>query len=111
MRITYPRQSSFEHPIRAAIRAGRERLSRGLPVTVTLRPRGYKGRVVVTIDPGDRRSFQSDWEQPDPSRFPARIKAAAKALLTDGEYGTFTISHADGILQIQRGDILAASTH
>jgi hypothetical protein len=102
MRIGYPQRSSFEAPIRAAIGAARAQLSKGLPVAVRLPPGGYEGKVVVIVDPRDDRSFQSDWGYPDPSRFPARIRAASKALFLEGQFGSFAVSHSNGILQIRR---------
>ena len=102
MRISYPQRSSFESPLRAAIGGASARLSKGLPVAVRLRPGGYDARVVVVVDPRDNRSFQSDWKQSDPSRFPARIRAASKALFLEGQIGTFAVSHFSGILEIRR---------
>jgi two-component system chemotaxis response regulator CheY len=110
VRISYPERSSFEAMIRTAIKEGHHRLSRGLPVTLSMGPRGFKGSFAVTIDPDDIHCFETDWEHPDPSRFPARIRAAAKALLAEGQFGTFAVSHADGILQIRRSEILPSPT-
>jgi hypothetical protein len=111
MRINYPERSSFEAPVRRAIQEGHLQVSRGVPVTVRLSPHGYEGSFEVTIDPADLRCFEADWEYADTSRFPARIKAAAKALLAEGQFGKFTISHAHGVLEIRRGDVLPPSTH
>ncbi len=111
MRINYPEWSRFEAPIRRAIEEGRGQLSRGVPVRVRLGPHGFKGRFAVTIDPADPHCFETDWEYPDPSWFPARIRAAAKALLAEAQFGTFAVSHADGVLQIRRGDFHPPPAH
>lgn len=62
---------------------------------------GYDGRVVITIRQDGGESFVTDWTNPDPTRFPARIKAAATALLNCGYEGMFEVSHADGTLAIR----------
>lgn len=61
---------------------------------------GYAGRVLVTIRPNDTTSFETNWEGNDPTRFPARIKAAATALLNCGFLGCYEILHRDGNLEI-----------
>lgn len=63
---------------------------------------GYPGRVTVTIRAGDGASFETDWEGTDITRFPARIKAAATALLNCECVGRFVVSHERGLLTLRR---------
>jgi len=70
-------------------------------VHIDLDEGGYDGRVIVTIHATDRTIFGTDWERADPTRFPARIRAAAAALLSCGCEGRFEVSHSDGSLTIR----------
>lgn len=83
------------------MRAKRTDLSRGLPLPVTLGSGGYHGRVEVVIDSDDAETFGTNWEGTDPTRFPARIRAAATALFNSACFGKFEISHEDGLLEIR----------
>jgi hypothetical protein len=103
MDIKYATRSKFLDSCEAAIRRHRARLDAGDVVEVHLveeKPR-YAGRVLVTIRPGDRAAFGTDWNRADPSRFPARIKAAANGLLNCCCQGRFEVSHLDGLLTIR----------
>jgi hypothetical protein len=95
------RRSQFLGPCEAAIRRHRAELDAGGIVSVNLPPGGYDGRVIVTIRPNDCSDFGTDWEHPDPTRFPARIKAAATALRNCGCEGRYEVSHSDGSLTIR----------
>jgi len=99
--IAYSTRSQFLDACEAAIRGHRADLDAGGTVHVDLGEGGYDGRIVVTIRPDDRASFGTDWTNSDPSRFPARIKAAATALLNCGCEGAFEVSHATGSLAIR----------
>lgn len=101
MDIAYSTQSQFLEACEAAIREHRAELDAGETVSVDLSEGGYAGRIVVTIRPNDRASFETDWTSSDPTRFPVRIKAAATALLNCGYVGAFEVSHADGSLAIR----------
>jgi len=101
MDIAYPTRSQFLHSCETAIREHHVELKAGEAVQVPLNEGGYGGRVVATIDPSDRSVFGTDWEGTDPTRFPARIKAAAAALLNCGCEGRFEISHLGGTLAIR----------
>jgi hypothetical protein len=101
MEITYVTKSSFLPACESAINTHRVNLDSGNPVHVDLQEGGYNGRVIVTIRTNDRSAFNTDWESTDPTRFPARIKAAATALLHCGCEGRFEISHTDGLLTIR----------
>ncbi len=76
-------------------------LQAGQAVAMDMQEGGYDGQVIVTIDLRDRAVFSTDWACGDPTRFPARIRAAAAALLTCRCDGRFEISHADGFLTIR----------
>ena len=99
--IAYANRSEFLEACENGIRAQRAQLDAGGAVDINLKEGGYGGEVVVTIRPNDRTSFGSDWEGADPTRFPARIKAAATALLRCGCDGRFKIWHSNGSLTVR----------
>lgn len=101
MDIAYLTRSQFLDACESAIRAHRADLDGGGIVSVDLGEGGYDGRITVTIRRADRASFGTDWTGCDPTRFPARIKAAATALLNCGCEGAFEVSHADGSLAVR----------
>ncbi len=85
----------------ATIRKRQDELLAGATVSIDLQGGGYDGRVIVNIAPNNPVTFNTDWENADPTRFPARIKAAATALLNVGCKGKFEISHSSGSLTIR----------
>jgi hypothetical protein len=99
--IAYPNQSKFLDACEAAIREHQAELQAGDAVHVDLHEGGYDGRIIVTIHGSDRAVFGTDWESADPTRFPARIRAAAAALLNCHCEGQFEVSHSDGLLIIR----------
>jgi hypothetical protein len=99
--IAYATRSQFLNACEAAICGHRAELDAGRVVDVDLGEGGYNGRIVVTIRPNDRSFFGTDWESADPTRFPARIKAAATALLNCGCLGRYEVSHSDGSVTIR----------
>jgi len=100
MRIAYPKRSKFLKPCEDAIRKNKKFLLARFPILIKLSPQGYNGKFHVNIDKNSN-SFKVDWKNPDPTRFPVRVKAAAYALYKMGFYGSFIISHETGILTIQ----------
>jgi hypothetical protein len=100
MDIAYVTRSAFLAPCEDAIRANRAGLDAGGVVEIAMADGGYAGRVTVEIA-DDATMFGSDWENPDPTRFPARIKAAAAALFNCGCRGRFVVEHRDGLLTIR----------
>lgn len=95
-------RSGFLKICEDVIYSGRKELEVGGSVRVNFKKRGgYPGRVLVTIRPNDKVSFKTNWEGNDPTRFPARIKAAATALLNCGFLGCYEITHRDGSMEIQ----------
>ncbi len=81
MDIPYSTQSQFLPACEAAIREHLAELRAGGVVNVDMQEGGYDGQVTVTVRPTDCVNFGTDWEGTDTSRFPARIKACATALL------------------------------
>ena len=70
---------------------------------------GYELAVEVIIKPEEE--FVSNREYRDPTRFPARIRAAATALRDTGNFGLYSISHRESVLTInQRPGELAPTT-
>jgi hypothetical protein len=62
---------------------------------------GYSGSILVEIRESDNDTFLTDWTGNDPTRFPARIKAAVTVLRQEGFCGRFQIIHEDGKVSIQ----------
>jgi hypothetical protein len=101
MDIAYATRSKFLEDCEAAINHHRAELDGGTAVRISLgEGGGYGGKVVVTIRCNETTYFGTDWEGADPTRFPARIKAGATALLNCGCEGRFEITHSDGSLAI-----------
>ena len=103
MDITFatPR-SGFLKICEDVIYSGRKELEVGGIVRIKFDKRGgYPGRIKVTIRPNDTVSFETNWEGNDPTRFPARIKAAATALLNCECLGCYEITHRNGTMEIQ----------
>ena len=102
MDITFSTRSGFLLPCKAAIQKHQRQLQAGVSICVSLAPGGYDGHVFVTLKPNNSVSFGTNWTTNDPSRFPARIKAAATALKDSGYIGRFEIKHTDGSLNIRK---------
>lgn len=100
MRINYPNNSKFLQPCEEMIQMNHDALAAGLPVTVSLSSGGYPGKISVNIDENIKHSFYTNWNNPDPTRFPQRIKVAAWALYQNGFFGEYIISHESGNLTI-----------
>jgi hypothetical protein len=104
MRIAFAARSIFKDPIEQAVLAQRVALDAGRVVTVLLDAvsEGYPGQVTVELSSEWSTGFISDWQGRDPSRFPARLKAAATVLNGIGAYGRFVLTHRAGTLTLQR---------
>jgi len=98
MRIEYPTKSSFLEQCEKVIYQKMDELFDGTPIVARFSPKGYPGTVRVKIEKKNRKSFWTDWEYPDPTRFPQRIKAGAWALFRQKCFGEFLISHYRGTL-------------
>ena len=108
MIITYAKRSKFTAPCKESIATQRERLETGQVITIPLGDGGYAGQTIVILQGSHDTVFETDWAGRNPTRFPARIKAAATALRDCGCMGVFAISHADGVVSMQRTARLSA---
>ena len=63
---------------------------------------GYTGDMDVEIREGDTFLAWTASRYDDPTRFPARIKAAATALFAEGLRGSFRISARNDTVEIRR---------
>lgn len=102
MQVTFATRSRFLEVIESAIQQRLNPLLAGDRVMVSLESGGYPGRITVSIKDTGGMTFEADWTGNDPTRFPARIKAAATALKASRCFGRFVIDHDDGVLSIQR---------
>lgn len=100
MHLPYSTRSKFFAPIEAALAAVGNRLDE--PLTITLEPLGYSRDAVVEIGAGGERTFWTDWESQHPTRFSARVRAAATVLKRRGLSGHFRIVHENGSMRIER---------
>jgi hypothetical protein len=93
------RSSSFAPRIEQAVRQAGS-LSR--PVRIELGPGGYEREARIDIRADDRHHFHTDWTGKDPSRFSARLRAAATVLRDLGLTGRYHASHLKGVLTLHR---------
>jgi hypothetical protein len=61
---------------------------------------GYEGEIQVTI--ADADTFEAGQHYHDPTRFPARLRAAATALRDCGQFGSFLLTHRHSRVTIDR---------
>jgi len=101
MLISYPTRSVFLVPLESAIETQRAALVSGAPITVRLSPQGYEASVKVLTALSNTDAFWADCEYSDPTRFPARIRAATLALYRQGCFGSYLITHKMGLLTIR----------
>ena len=101
MDIGYPTRSQFLAACEAVIRDHHAELKAGGTIHVGLPEGGYEDQIIITINPSNGNGFEADWGGGDPTRFPARIRAAAAALHNCGFGGRFEVSHSDGSLIIR----------
>jgi hypothetical protein len=102
MLIQYVTRSRFLAKCEAVIKEGLSDLRKGVTLRIDFESGGYNNRVLVTIDLANHNEFSTNWNQNDPSRFPARIKAAATALHNCSCAGQYEIEHNDGVLTIKQ---------
>jgi hypothetical protein len=96
-------RSSFLEPCKEAIQKHRDDLDAGRTVRFSFDSAGgYKRHDTITIDSRDQNYFASDRDYNDPTRFSARLSAAATALRDLGYTGRFELSHDDGEVTIKR---------
>ena len=104
-RIRYlVKKSKFLNPCEIAISLQSSQLKSGkwIPINLATQPPGYIGDLLVKIDSTDYEKFWTDVYYKDPTRFPARIKAAATALRNLHHFGIFKIIHKKGQLTIEQ---------
>lgn len=99
--VRYPTRSHLG-PIEAAIRAVDDDFVR--PLHIDLIPGGYDREAHICITDADTDTFDTDWESAHPSRFSARIRAAACVLREHGYRGRFKARHHNGLLILQRAE-------
>ena len=63
---------------------------------------GYSGQFEIEVGVDDVNFEALDYENPDVTRFPARIKASATSLKLLNIMGRFRISHKNGVLNIKK---------
>ena len=98
--LRYPSRSSFFAPCQRAIKTLRRDLLEGKIIRIRLSPQGYNQRAIATIEHDNPNFFWID-KKSDPTRFSARIRAAAYILYKNELHGEFEISHKTGVLTIQ----------
>jgi hypothetical protein len=104
MYIPYAARSRFFEPIEGALHDAGRCPDAGAPVSIRLAPGGYDGAIVVDTSSGENSAFAAEWQRSDPTRFPARIRAAATVLRSRGCAGRFLITHHDGLMTIGPAD-------
>ena len=102
MNIKFTTRSDFFEPIREALEAHGRCPDQETPILVALSEEGYDGEILVEVLPEPDDAFLSNWEGSDPTRFPARIRAAATVLREAKCYGRFLIAHRQGLLSLTR---------
>ncbi len=102
MQISFASCSKFLPDFAAALSDQSVQLDSGETIRLELESGGYAAATTITIHPHDRETFETEWESSDPTRFPARIKALATALMQARCYGRFSVSHNDGLVELRR---------
>lgn len=100
MQIAYVTRSKFLNVYSDAISAHSDTLNNGGTLEIQSGAGGYAGRVEVELTPTRPDGFTAFWNGADPTRFPARIRAAATALKDCGFMGRFLITHKQGTISI-----------
>jgi hypothetical protein len=96
-------RSKFRSTIVDALREQDKSLTEGRQLVIQFEEekKGYTGSYECKID-ASACAFTVDFKNTDPTRFPARIKAAARALCQEGYDGIYEISHKAGELTIRK---------
>jgi len=102
MDIEYATKSKFLEPCKIEIDSQLNQLTTGQKIVINFSESGgYNGEIIVNIKEL-KTSFSTFWENTDPTRFPARIKAVATALKEKKCFGAYKITHNNGELTIVR---------
>jgi hypothetical protein len=102
MNIPYSLHSKFTVLCQEGIATQQGALNAGQEIHIALEAGGYSGKINVAIDKDNLIGFETDWSASDPSRFPARLKAAATALRDSDNLGRFEISHSNSVISISK---------
>ena len=96
-------RSRFIPVIVEAIKTQKQVFDSGNQVTIEFdeEKAGYPGSFEININP-NKEVFTVEFSNTDSTRFPGRIKAAARALYQEAYNGRFEISHKTGTLKIIR---------
>jgi hypothetical protein len=96
-------RSKFIPAITEALREQKHTLVAGGQIVIQLEAEkgGYPGTFDCKINPSIC-SITVNFRNPDSTRFPARIRATARALCQEGFDGTYEISHKAGIVTIRK---------
>lgn len=109
MELRYSTRSRFFAPIEAALLERADNIRS--PLAVDLGPGGYERDVTVVVSGSDGDTFETTWASNHPSRFSARIRAAATVLHRLGIHGRFQISLHGGTLTVRRVTREPGSAH
>ena len=105
MRIPYLlRQGVFRPKLSEWVDQTKEQIEEGSVVQTDLKKAGgYAGEnIKITIKNNIINEFETDWEYKDPTRFPARIRALATVLKDKRMWGSYFVSHKDGIISLRK---------
>ena len=101
-RIPFCVRSVFLETLLTSLTSRWDALIKGEMILIELGKRGgYSGKHQLRIDRDSSQEFTCESFRGDPSRFPARIKAAARALYDLGGSGEFIVTHEDGLMSVQ----------
>jgi len=96
--------SSFYQTIQETIRQNTSTLERGYQIQIILGKKGgWKvGETELRIDPGDYKKFKIDREYSEEQHFSARLTALATVLKDEQFFGTYKVSHNDGLISLRK---------
>lgn len=103
MQIQYVQRSSkFLLTCESGISAQESSLKAGrsIQVRIIAKKSGYPSHDTIVISEDNRSSFEAK-KIKEASRFSSRLKAAATALRKLGFFGTFDVSHHEGLIEIK----------
>jgi len=98
------KQGSFRPKLSRWVSQVKEQIEEGLKVQMDLQKAGgYPGvNIKITIMQDNIKYFDTDWEYEDWTRFPARIRALATALQDNWMWGTYLVSHDNGLVELRK---------
>lgn len=101
--IPYAGKSKFLEPLIISFKDQLDLLRNGHLIECDLKTKaaGYKGNMLIEIT-GCGTHFRTNWQSSDITRFPARLKATATALLKVNALGYFEICHDKGLVVVKK---------